>query len=86
MAVGRAKYLQAEKKQPLVGLIVNDHGRDVAHYFVESSWKGRKNMPGEDPEALPFIGAWSDLDWETMEDELHRIRHQGEPTPPIEDL
>jgi 2'-5' RNA ligase len=36
--------------------------------------------------ALNAIGAWSHLDADEMLDALDRIRHESQPTPPIEDL
>lgn len=34
--------------------------------------------------ALDLAGAWSDIPWERMEQELDRIRHSNPPTPPFE--
>ena len=34
--------------------------------------------------ALDLAGAWSDIPWESMEQELDRIRHSNPPTPPVE--
>ena len=34
--------------------------------------------------ALAVAGAWSDMDWEEMERELWRIRHESPPSPPLE--
>ncbi len=34
--------------------------------------------------ALDAIGAWSDIDWDELADELDRIRHESRPTPPID--
>lgn len=31
-----------------------------------------------------LAGAWADLDWEELADELDRIRHESKPTPIIE--
>jgi hypothetical protein len=38
----------------------------------------------EPGEARPLAGAWADLDWEEALDELDRIRHESDPTPPID--
>jgi hypothetical protein len=38
------------------------------------------------PSALDRIGAWSDIPWEQMEEELDTIRHESQPTPPIDEL
>ena len=35
-------------------------------------------------EALALAGAWADLDWDDAVAALDRIRHESEPTPPIE--
>ena len=32
---------------------------------------------------LSLFGKWSDLDWDTMEKELYRIRHESKPSPPL---
>jgi hypothetical protein len=40
------------------------------------------NEPADD---RSLSGAWSDLDWEEAIDALGRIRHESEPTPPIEE-
>jgi len=34
-------------------------------------------------ETLALAGSWSDLDWDKMEEELDRIRHESKPTPPF---
>jgi hypothetical protein len=33
-----------------------------------------------------LAGAWADLGWEEALDELDRIRHESQPTPPIDDV
>ena len=35
-------------------------------------------------EVLSLAGAWGERDWEEVEQELDRIRHESPPTPPIE--
>ena len=45
----------------------------------------RRVQPGKQS-ALDLIGAWSDLPWEPMEETLDRIRHESQPTPPIDEL
>src|SRR5437016_322913 len=35
-------------------------------------------------EALALAGAWGERDWNEVEQELDRIRHESTPTPPIE--
>lgn len=36
--------------------------------------------------ALATIGAFSDLEWDKLEDALERIRHESPPTRPITSL
>lgn len=36
--------------------------------------------------ALDLLGSWSDIPWDEMEQALDRIRHESEPTPPIDEL
>jgi hypothetical protein len=43
---------------------------------------GRSQATGDQP----LSGAWADLDWNDMVDELERIRHESKPTPPIDEL
>jgi len=38
------------------------------------------------PSALDRIGVWSDIPWEQMEEDLDTIRHESQPTPPIDEL
>lgn len=35
-------------------------------------------------EALALAGAWGERNWDEVEAELDRIRHQSKPTPPFE--
>jgi hypothetical protein len=35
-------------------------------------------------ETLALAGAWGERDWEQVERELARIRHESHPTPPFE--
>lgn len=41
-------------------------------------------LPPTVHDALSLAGAWSDLDWDEMYEALDRIRHESEPTPPID--
>ena len=83
--IERHTSLLARDDQPLIGIIVNEEGHEVTRYFAdeEAADAAAANATGE---ALNAIGAWSDLDWEAMEEALDRIRHESLPTPPIDDL
>ena len=70
--------------QPLIGIIVQEQGREVVRYFAEEEQVDGALPQGAIQAALDVIGAWSDLDWDEMEAALQRIRHESPPTPPIE--
>jgi hypothetical protein len=69
--------------QALIGLLEDEEGKQVVHYFAG-------DVPADDADAdavianaLSLAGAWSDLDWERTAEALDRIRHAAPPTPPI---
>jgi len=72
--------------QPLIGLLVGEDGYEVTRYFVDEAAADAAAGDSALQAALSVIGAWSDLDWDEMEEALARIRHESQPTPPITDL
>ena len=72
--------------QPLIGLIVEEDGQELTRYFSDEKAADAACTKSVTEAALSVIGAWSDLDWEEMEQALDRIRHASRPTPPITDL
>jgi hypothetical protein len=78
----RGPSLTVPSNQPLIGVIEQQDGQEVTRYFTEEP----EAVPADDAAqaALGVIGAWSDLDWDEMERELDRIRHESPPTPPID--
>jgi hypothetical protein len=76
--------LSAESGQPLIGVLVEENGKEVAQYFVGDIPAGSPLSERAIPVALDLAGAWSDLDWEEVAEALNRIRHDSVPTPPIE--
>ena len=75
---------QVRAEAALIGLLVEEDGRDVVHYFADEAAADAARPHRIKPAALSVIGAWSDLDWDEMERELDRIRHESRPTPPVE--
>lgn len=69
--------------QPLIGVLLHEHDRDIVRYFTEEEAADAALPPDSTDDALRLAGAWSDLDWDEMEEELDRIRHQSPPSPPI---
>ncbi len=76
--------LLVQSNQPLIGIPFQKNGHEVVRYFTEEE-EADKVASGVD-EALDLAGAWSDLNWEKMEQALNRIRHESKPTPPINKL
>jgi hypothetical protein len=71
----------------LIGVIRREQGQVVTRYFTARSRDlDRSSNERRVQTARRLAGVWNDLEWETMEIELDRIRHQGTPTPPIDDL
>jgi len=71
--------------QPLIGIISKENGREVVRYFTEEKEKQTDSIVSVRgiQKALKLAGSWSDLDWDDVERELYRIRHESKPTPPI---
>jgi hypothetical protein len=77
------RSITAHATEPLVAVFVEEDGQEVVRYFPEE----RADATLSDDAlraALAAIGSCEDLDWETWAEELDRIRHESEPTPPIE--
>jgi hypothetical protein len=78
-----AQSLQNHTHSPLIGLIFEENGQEVVHYFTEEKAADAVVSHSATQKALAVIGAWSDLDWNETVAALDRIRHESEPTPPI---
>jgi hypothetical protein len=70
--------------QPLIGIPFRENGQEVVRYFADETTADAATADEDIQAALGAIGAWSDLDWDEMEQALDRIRHESRPTPPIE--
>ena len=51
-----------------------------ADFIVRSVMDVVECLPG----GLTLAGRWNDLDWDQMEEGLHRNRHESQPTPSID--
>ena len=58
----------------------------MTRYFSEEAQADQAVSEDSTQVALRLAEAWSDLNWEEMEQALDRIRHESKPTPPIDDL
>ncbi len=77
--------LVGEEQQPLIAIPLEEAGQAVVRYFSDDATADAALPRSVTEEALDTIGAWEDLDWEEMEQELYRIGHENPPTPPIEE-
>lgn len=77
--------LAVPAEQPLVGVLLDEDGRQVVQYFAgEQPLRTVMDTDERLRAALAVVGAWSDLDWDGFSAELDRLRHESPPTPPIE--
>ena len=79
--------LAIRSDQPLIGIVVVENGHEVTRYFADETEVDAAVAGDEQTvaDAKALAGAWSDLDWEEMVEELDRIRHANPPTPPIDE-
>jgi hypothetical protein len=76
--------LLVQGNQPLIGIPFEEQGHEVVRYFTGEQAADAAVPHSTLQAALSVIGAWSDLDWGEMVEALDRIRHESQPTPPIE--
>ena len=72
-----------QRNQPLIGIISHEGDQEVVHYFAEEAEADAAISSNAIQEILNLAGSWSDLNWDIVENELYRIRHENHPTPPI---
>lgn len=71
--------------QPVICVPDEIDGRPVTRYYFSEEDAGVARTDADLEAARRAIGAWADLDWPEMIDALDRIRHESEPTPPIDE-
>ncbi len=82
----RSPSLTVEPDRPLIGVVEVEDGREVVRYSADESDAAVAPTAAVVADARALAGAWADLDWEEAVAALDRIRHQSEPTPPIDAL
>lgn len=82
---GRFPGLAVHPDRPLIGIVLVEEGQEVTRYFADEAEADAAVAAQAVTGARALAGAWSDLDWEEMVEELDRIRHANRPTPPIDD-
>ena len=74
--------------QPLIGVPLNDNGRQVVRYFADDADADTELLQHSRSEPRELAGAWlrvePDLEWSSLAETLDRLRHESVPTPPID--
>lgn len=70
--------------EPLIAIPGTEDGEDAVTYFTSEEAADAATTDDIVRTALALAGAWSDLSWEDVEAALYRIRHESEPTPPLD--
>ncbi len=72
------------QSQPLIGIPFEENGREIIRYFSEETPADQARHKTTTQDALSLAGAWDDLSWKKTETALSHIRHESEPTPPLD--
>ena len=67
--------------QPLIGVL--DADLHQVRYFTTEEEADAALAADAVTDALSLAGAWRDLEWEAVVNDLDRLRHESKPTPPI---
>lgn len=70
--------------QPLIGILTPEQESDTVTYFTDEDAADQTTTDAAVEDALNLAGAWSDVPWDEIEAGLDRIRHESEPTPPLD--
>lgn len=74
----------ARQDEPLIGVVTGDADDQAVFYFAQQQEIDELSADDGSRVALDLAGAWSDLNWEQMEQELDRIRHDNPPSAPLD--
>ena len=84
----QAASFDATEDQPLIAVPLEENGRRIVRYFVDTKVADRELAKLSPRDGCHLAGIWKDLDpdldWDELADELDRVRHESKPTPPIE--
>lgn len=80
----RRQHFITQRNQPLIGIFQRDNGHEVVQYFTEEPQPDQATRSHSIQEVLNLAGSWHDLDWDDIEEELYCIRHESQPTPPLD--
>ena len=81
----RHTHIVVRRGEPLIGVFAPDEqDAETVTYFTDEDEADQVVTDAAAQAALALAGAWADLSWEEIEAGLDRIRHESEPTPPLE--
>jgi len=72
-----------ERSRPLIAVISQRGDQEIVRYLSSEAEAREAVSPEAIQRALALPGAWADMDWEEMEENLHRIRHANPPSPSL---
>jgi hypothetical protein len=86
MGISQMSSLIVRGDQPLLGVPVGGGDQPDVEYFTDEqeSDEASPTRRADIRRALQLAGAWADMAWDGVLDELDRIRHESEPTPPLD--
>jgi|SRR3989344_2492510 len=76
--------LTSKKNQPLIGVEVEKNGESVTYYFDDEKQADKVLSGSTAPNVLSLAGVWDKLNWSEIATSLDKIRHQSQPTEPLE--
>ena len=82
----RALGMTVQPDLPLIGVVVIENGEVVVRSFAHEADADSVMAAQVTADARSLAGVWADLDCEEAIDTCDRIRHDNEPTPPIDAL
>lgn len=83
---GQPLILKLRPDAAMIAIPSVDENEDITYFYVDDAGRVESDSMERLRTIHALAGAWNDLDWDNMEEELDLIRHQSVPTPPLEDL
>lgn len=69
---------------PLIGILGPESStQGTVEYFTDEHVADAAASQQDSERVVGLAGAWNDMKWDEVSQELERIRHESLPTPPI---
>ncbi len=83
VAKSRNRHNVFPEQEPITSAVSDDHAPAPPSSIV--AFAGMPAKPSANARAaLAVIGAWRDMDWDQLADDLDRLRHESAPTSSID--